>query len=109
MNKTLSTLLLALAASACATAYAADSAAGGAMLTQQEAKSLKATSEGDYKARKNIAEAQENLDKADCKANLDGSTKRACNKSAKAAAKSTKADANLVHEAEEKVIKNNKP
>lgn len=113
MNKTfsasLSACLIALAAGTSATAFAADDAASAAMLTKPEAKSLKATSEGDYKARKNIAEAQENLDKADCKANLDGSVKRACNKSAKAAAKSTKADANLVHEAEEKAIKNAKP
>ena len=102
MKKTLSTLVLALAAGVSITAYAADDTAA---VTKQEAKSLKATSEGDYKARKNIAEAKEDLNKADCKANLEGSTKRACDQSAKANAKARKADAKLVHEAEEKAIK----
>ena len=48
------------------------------------------------------------LDKADCKTALEGSAKRACDKSAKAGAKGTKADAKMVHEVEEKAIKDAK-
>lgn len=88
-----------------APAQAADDATSGSGLTKTEAKDLKAQSEGNYKARKKVAEADEALDKADCKAALDGSAKRACDKTAKYDAKSDKAAAKTVHEVEKKAIK----
>lgn len=80
-------------------------AAADAGISRRDAKDLKTHSEAEYKARKKVAEANETLDKADCKTALDGSAKRACDKAAKAAAKSNKADAKLVHESQEKAIK----
>lgn len=109
MNKLVSITLAALAASLCLSAGAADNdktAAPG--LARTEAKDLKTQSEADYNARKKVAEANEVLNKADCKTALEGSAKRACEKSAKAAAKSHKADAKTVHEIEEKAIKDAK-
>ena len=53
-----------------------------------------------------LAEANEDLNKADCKNSLDGAAKRACEKSAKMQAKSEKADAKTVHEQEKKAISN---
>ena len=109
MNKTVSTLLAAAVAALCLQANAADDkAAAGAVVTKDQAKDLKTQSEADYKARKKVAEANEVLDKADCKTALEGSAKRACDKSAKAGAKGTKADAKMVHEVEEKAIKDAK-
>jgi len=75
-----------------------------AALTKGEAKSLKAQSDGQYKAKKNISEAAEDLNRADCKSSLDGSARRACEKSAKHAAKSDKAAAKATHEIEQKKI-----
>lgn len=100
---------LAALATACAlglpAAHAADDAASAPGLSKDDAKSLKTQSEGEYKARKKVAEANEALDRADCKAALDGAAKRACEKSAKAGAKSVKASAKMAHEIEEKQIK----
>ena len=103
MNKTISTTLLAFAASLCLSAHAADATISGG-----EAKDMKTQSEGQYKARKKVVEANEELNKADCKTALEGSAKRACEKSAKQAAKSDKAAAKMLHESEEKVIKESK-
>jgi DNA-directed RNA polymerase subunit K/omega len=101
MNSNRFTLLIAAAATAFAmTAGAAEPAT----ITKDEAKSLKAQSEGQYKARKNVAEANEDLNRADCKSALEGSAKRACEKSAKHTAKSDKAATKAVHEVEEKKI-----
>ena len=72
---------------------------------QEEAKDLKTQSEAQYKARKNVAEANEDLSKGDCKTDLEGSAKRACNKAARAAAKRDKAAAKLLHEKEEQQIR----
>ena len=107
MNKTTSNLLAAFAALACLSASAADTgkAAPDATLSRGEAKDLKNQSEGQYKARKQVAEANQTLNETDCKTSLSGSAKRACDKSAKATAKSEKADAKTVHEAEEQAIK----
>ena len=69
MNTNRFTLLIAAAATAFAmTAGAAEPAT----ITKDEAKSLKAQSEGQYKARKNVAEANEDLNRADCKSALEG-------------------------------------
>ena len=106
MNKLVSTTLAALATSLCLSAGAADNkAVTDPGLARTEARDLKVQSEADYNARKKVTEANEVLNKADCKSALDGSAKRACEKSAKAAAKSHKADAKTVHEIEEKAIK----
>jgi len=102
--KTASTLFAALAAALSLTlAHAADTG-----ISKQEAKDLKTQSEAQYKARGKVAEAKEDLDKADCKTSLSGSAEHACKKSAKAAAKSRKADAKTQHEAEEQAIKDAK-
>lgn len=103
-SKTISAMLAAFAASLCLSASAADDPG----LTRSEAKDLKTQSEAQYKARKKVAEANEDLNKADCKTALDGSAKRACDKSAKAAARSHKANAKTVHEFEEQAIKDGK-
>ena len=104
--KTLSAALAALALSLGLPAHAVtDAPAADAGATRAEAKDMKTQSEAQYKARQKVAEANEGLDKADCKSALDGSARRACEKSAKAAAKSAKADAKTVHEVEEKAIK----
>ena len=110
MNKTISTVIAASAAWLCLSAQAADTekTAPEAGLTRSEAKDLKNQSEAQFKARKKVAEAKEELNKADCKSALDGSAKRACDQSAKAAAKSEKADAKTVHEVQEKAIKDSK-
>ena len=102
--KTIATLIAAVAAAFSLTlVQAADDG-----VSKNEAKDLKTKSEAQYKAREKVAEAKEDLDKADCKTSLSGSAERACKKSAKAAAKSRKADAKTVHEAEEQAIKDAK-
>ena len=69
-------------------------------ITKSEAKDLKTESKGDYKARKNIAEANHDLNKADCKVNADGAVERACKADARAQEKKDKADAKLIHKQE---------
>ena len=69
-------------------------------ITHSEAKDLKTQSTADYKARKNIAEANHDLNKADCKINSDGAVKRACDADARAQEKKEKADAKLIHKTE---------
>lgn len=103
-SKIISAMLAAFAASLYLTAGAADDSS----LTRTEAKDLKTQSEAQYKARKKVTEANEDLNKADCKTALEGAAKRACEKSAKAAARSHKADAKTVHEVEEQAIKDGK-
>jgi hypothetical protein len=103
--KTLPALIAAIATTLCLGAQAADTTSG---ISKSEAKDLKTQSEAQYGARKKVAEAAETLDKADCKTALDGSAKRACEKAAKAEAKSHKADAKAAHESEEKAIKDAK-
>lgn len=105
MFKTKATAFIAAAAASfCLGAIAAEPT-----LTKDEAKDLKTQSDAQYKARKNVAEANEDLNKGDCKTALEGSAKRACEKSAKATAKSDKANAKTVHEMEKQTIKNNAP
>ena len=69
-------------------------------ITHSEAKDLKTESKADYKARKNIAEANHDLNKADCKVNSDGAVERACKADARAQEKKEKADAKLIHKTE---------
>jgi len=69
-------------------------------ITKSQAKDLKTESTADYKARKNIAEANHDLNKADCKVNADGAVERACKADARAQEKKEKADAKLIHKEE---------
>ena len=69
-------------------------------LSHSEAKDAKIQSTADYKARKNIAEANHDLNKADCKITTDGAVKRACEADARAQEKKDKADAKLIHKQE---------
>lgn len=112
MTKTTAAAAIALwGAATCLSAYAAapeQTAASAPTITKSEAKNLKTDSEAQYDARKKVAEANESLNKADCKTSLDGSAKRACEKSAKQHAKSQKADAKTLHEAEEQTIDRSK-
>ena len=73
-------------------------------LTHSEAKDAKIQSTADYKARKNIAEANHDLNKADCKIAAEGSVKRACEADARAQEKKDKADAKLIHKTEDQDI-----
>src|ERR1700712_5752449 len=69
-------------------------------VTKSQAKDLKTESKAEYKARKNIAEANHDLNKADCKGNSNGSVERACKADARAQEKKDKADAKLIHKSE---------
>jgi hypothetical protein len=69
-------------------------------VSHSEAKDLKTESKAEYKARKNIAEANHDLNKADCKINADGAVERACKADARAQEKKEKADAKLIHKQE---------
>jgi hypothetical protein len=69
-------------------------------VSRGQAKDLKTESKADYKARKNIAEANHDLNKADCKVNADGAVERACKADARAQEKKDKADAKLIHKSE---------
>ncbi len=107
-TRTMRTALTTLLACTCAAfginAYAAADAAS-APLTRQEAKDLKTESDAAYKARKKVAEANQDLNKADCEVTADGSTERACKKDARAQKNKDKADAKVIHEAEKDAIK----
>jgi hypothetical protein len=76
-------------------------------LTKGEQKDLKNQSEADYKARKKIADANLDENKAACENAAYGSLERACKKDAKVEAKKDKADAKVIHESEKVDIKNN--
>ena len=69
-------------------------------LTRSEAKDAKIQSTAEYKARKNIAEANHDLNKDDCKVDGSGAVERACKSDARAQEKKDKADANLIHKQE---------
>jgi len=73
----------------------------------KEGKDAKETSKGEYKARKKVAEANKELNKADCEVSSDGRAEHACKKHARAQAKEEKAEAKMIHENEKKDIKAN--
>lgn len=85
-------------------AHAADAAASGPAMSRTEVKDMKNQSEAKYEASKKVSEANESLNKADCKSAMEGSAKRACEASAKQHAKAAKADAKTKHEVEEQAI-----
>jgi len=69
-------------------------------MTRSEAHDARIQSKADYKARKNIAEANHDLSKADCKINSEGAVERACKHDARMEEKKEKADAKLIHKQE---------
>lgn len=79
-------------------------AAAPSVLTQ-EGKDAKETAKGEYKARKKIAEANKELNKADCEVSANGMAEHACKKHARAQAKEEKAEAKMLYENEKKDIK----
>ena len=76
-------------------------------LTKDEQKDLKNQSTADLKARKKVADANLDENKAACQSATYGTLERACKSDAKAQAKKDKADAKVIHEAEKVDIKNN--
>ncbi|HIV71835.1 MAG TPA: hypothetical protein H9903_12950 [Candidatus Aquabacterium excrementipullorum] len=101
MNTQIKTLLAATAAAFSLSAMAADTTLAsdpGGTLTKQEARDLKTQNKAEYKANKKVAEANKDLDVADCKtASLESKDERDCKAEAKAAAKATKHDAKEVY------------
>jgi len=109
MTKKLLATLIA-AALGCGAAYAQtssgeDSTTPAPSVTSPEAKDAKVHSKAEYKARKKIADANKDLNKADCETKSDGMVEHACKKEARAAAKQEKAEAQVIHETEKKQIK----
>jgi hypothetical protein len=74
----------------------------------QEAKDAKVESKGEYKARKKVADANKELNKAECEVSANGMAEHACKKNARAIAKQEKAEAKMIHENEKKVIRDTK-
>lgn len=73
----------------------------------QEGKDAKEQSKGEYKARKKVAEANKELNKADCEVSSNGMAEHACKKHARAQSKEEKAEAKMIYENEKKDIKAN--
>jgi hypothetical protein len=71
----------------------------------QEGKDAKEQAKGEYKARKKVAEANKELNKADCETSANGMAEHACKKHARAQAKEEKAEAKMIYENEKKDIK----
>lgn len=110
MKKLASTLLISLFA--CGAFAAADGSEASKTdssapptLSKGEAKDLKVHADAEYKARKKVADAAKDLNKADCETSADGSVERACKKNASASAKQDKAAAKELHEKEKAEIK----
>jgi hypothetical protein len=106
MNANLKTILVTTAALFSLSAMAADPVDAPPPLTKHEAKDLKTESKADYKARKNITEAQKELDVADCKTSgLESKDERDCKKMAKDSAKDSKHTAKEIYKQEKADIK----
>jgi hypothetical protein len=111
MNTSIKTLLATSAACFSLSVLAADptttlpSDPGGA-LTSQEARDLKTQNKADYKAHKKVAEANKDLEIADCKtAGLEAKDERDCKYDAKQNAKAVKQDAKEVYKDNKAAIK----
>ncbi|HEY8977321.1 MAG TPA: hypothetical protein VIN75_24120 [Burkholderiaceae bacterium] len=89
MNKTLTALLAACAATLSLGAHADDT------MTHDQAEAAKAQAKADYKADKAQAKADYRANKIACERHTEGAVERACNRDAKAQAKVDKADAKL--------------
>lgn len=103
MNTQIKTLLAATATCFSLSVMAAEATTtlpsdpGGA-LTSQEARDLKTQNKADYKAHKKVADANKDLEVADCKtAGLEAKDERDCKHDAKLNAKATKHDAKEVY------------
>lgn len=117
MNKPLVATLIAAALSCgVATAQTAPNnvepstttgAQGGPTILTPEGKDARTHSKAEYKARKKVAEANKELNKADCETSADGMAEHACKKNARATAKQEKAEAKMIHENEKKDIRQN--
>lgn len=111
MNTSLKTLLATTAACFSLSALAADPtttlpADPGGALTSQEARDLKTQNKADYKAHKKVAEANKDLEVADCKtAGLEAKDERDCKHDAKQSAKAVKQDAKEVFKDNKAAIK----
>jgi hypothetical protein len=77
-------------------------------ISRGEARDMKNEAKAEYKAQKKVADANKELNKAECETNLDGATERACKKTAKKAAETDKAAAKTVYKAEKEDIKDQK-
>lgn len=73
----------------------------------QEGKDAKEQAKGEYKARKKVADANKELNKADCEVAANGMAEHACKKHARTQAKEEKAEAKMIYENEKKDIKAN--
>jgi hypothetical protein len=71
----------------------------------QEAKDAKEHAKGEYKARKQIADANKALNKSECEVHADGMAEHACKKNARAIAKQEKAEAKMDYVNEKKAIR----
>jgi hypothetical protein len=100
-----STVFAALFAAALACQGVSAVAQERPVISKQEAKDLKTQSKGEYEARKDIADANHELNKADCEVSADGSAERACKKEARAVQKAQKAEAKQLHEEDKQAIK----
>lgn len=74
-------------------------------INKQEAKDMNTQSKAEYEARKDLADANHELNKADCEITADGGAERACKKEAKAVRKAQKAEAKQIHESDKQAIK----
>lgn len=77
-------------------------------ISRGQARDMKNEAKAEYKAQKKVADANEELNKAECETNLDGGTERACKKTAKKAAETDKAAAKTVYKAQKQDIKDQK-
>lgn len=111
MNTSIKTLLAATATCLSLSVMAADGtttlpADPGGTLTKQEGRDLKTHNKADYKANKKVAEANKDLEVADCKtAGLDAKDERDCKHDAKESAKATKHDAKEAYKDNKAAIK----
>jgi hypothetical protein len=77
-------------------------------ISRGQARDMNNEAKAEYKAQKKVADANKELNKAECETNLDGGTERACKKTAKKAAETDKAAAKTVYKAQKEDIKDQK-
>ena len=99
------TIFAALLAATLAAQVAPVAAQEQPVISNQEAKDLSTQSKAEYEARKDLADANHELNKADCEVTADGSAERACKKEAKAIRKAQRAEAKQLHESDKEAIK----
>jgi len=102
MNKSFAALAATAAAcfslGAFAQADATVTTTTAAPLTRAQVQDAKNQADAHYDAAKKVADAREDLNKANCESALDGAQERACKDAAKAEAKKEKADAKMQRE-----------